>query len=281
MEMGFGSLGRRGSSLLILFSLLVSLVLGAFQGDDCPTAKCGPHGPDIRFPFRLKGGQPKHCGYPGFELSCKDGHTVLNLPTSSSENIFIKSISYSSQTLSVFNPNNCFAALFVDLNFLTPYRSSDQYIDCLHTNSSLSFQDALDYHAFLLFDCSLKEDVAEGNHQVPIPCMNSPGHSYLLVDSKIPLGEVRPSCTTVKTVCIPYKYLRDLFGGGVSPAISLSWDLPVCSHCESLGKACGFVNKSTKALRCYNELSYGKGKKNGNWSCSIRITVHTYIVLNL
>lgn len=38
--------------------------------DICLPTRCFDSGPVIRFPFRIKGRQPEHCGYPGFDLSC-------------------------------------------------------------------------------------------------------------------------------------------------------------------------------------------------------------------
>ncbi|KAK9287630.1 hypothetical protein L1049_016067 [Liquidambar formosana] len=45
--------------------------LGAGQ-HDCSESRCKHHGPAIRFPFRRKGLQPDHCGYPGFDLGCNE-----------------------------------------------------------------------------------------------------------------------------------------------------------------------------------------------------------------
>ncbi|KAL5763410.1 hypothetical protein ACOSP7_019674 [Xanthoceras sorbifolium] len=49
----------------------------------CPPTTCGEKGPKIRFPFRLKT-QPVFCGLEGFELSCFNNNTLLQIPSSSS-----------------------------------------------------------------------------------------------------------------------------------------------------------------------------------------------------
>ncbi|KAJ4947987.1 hypothetical protein NE237_014226 [Protea cynaroides] len=257
--MGFCSLWISGS-ILVLFSLIM---LGACQ-DNCPTTKCGSHGPDIRFPFRLRGEQqPKHCSYPGFELSCKDGHTVLDLPTPSGE-IFVKSISYVSQTLRIFNPHNCDAALLFDLNF-TMSRLTKKCIFNNYTNTPSPFHYAPRYEdedqdSFFTFcDCSLEDDAKEGFLQIPSPCMSSSGHYYILHPSES-LDGLRPSCTSVKTVCTPSDF-RDYLDYGFAddpPLYTLSWDRPECRYCESLGKACGF-NETTGELGCYYKPWHGKG----------------------
>ncbi|KAF3454016.1 hypothetical protein FNV43_RR04459 [Rhamnella rubrinervis] len=77
--------------------------LGAGQNQCEEVQWCGDQ--DIRFPFRLKGRQPEHCGYPGFELSCNTRHeTVLELPTAK---FLVSWIDYESQAIELYNSDDC------------------------------------------------------------------------------------------------------------------------------------------------------------------------------
>ncbi|KAF3455235.1 hypothetical protein FNV43_RR05683 [Rhamnella rubrinervis] len=79
------------------------LELGAGQNQCEEVQWCGDQ--DIRFPFRLKGRQPEHCGYPGFELSCNTRHeTVLELPTAK---FLVSWIDYESQAIELYNSDDC------------------------------------------------------------------------------------------------------------------------------------------------------------------------------
>ncbi|RWR86883.1 rust resistance kinase Lr10-like protein [Cinnamomum micranthum f. kanehirae] len=62
---------------------------------NCTRSKCSDGGPDIQFPFRLRG-QPERCGYPGFELICNGTNTILQLP--SGPNLSVTYISYGEGT---------------------------------------------------------------------------------------------------------------------------------------------------------------------------------------
>ncbi|EYU21071.1 hypothetical protein MIMGU_mgv1a025400mg, partial [Erythranthe guttata] len=95
---------------------LVVVVQG--NGDDCRPIRCSKHSPIIRFPFRHQTLQPQHCGYPGFDLNCdhkKD--IVLVLPFS--VNVVVKEINYTSQTILVYDPENCLPQKLPHLNLST------------------------------------------------------------------------------------------------------------------------------------------------------------------
>ncbi|BBG97118.1 Protein kinase superfamily protein [Prunus dulcis] len=84
----------------------VDAVHGGVDLKICREARCKPDGPAIRFPFRLKGKQPIHCGYHGFDLSCtNDNQTLLQMPSSSS-NLFVEKIKYTSQEIEIYYRND-------------------------------------------------------------------------------------------------------------------------------------------------------------------------------
>ncbi|XP_040361805.1 rust resistance kinase Lr10 [Rosa chinensis] len=91
---------------LLLIFVDADVVHGGVGPEDCKEARCSSDGPVIQFPFRLKGRQPVHCGYPGFDLSCtKDKETLLEMPSSSK--LFVREINYTSQKIQAYPQLGC------------------------------------------------------------------------------------------------------------------------------------------------------------------------------
>ncbi|KAL8550834.1 hypothetical protein ACS0TY_000059 [Phlomoides rotata] len=84
----------KSSSLFIL--LLISLLetSHATKSNICSPSACG-NIRNISFPFRLKH-DPKHCGYPDYELACENNVTLLYL---SSQKYKVKAINYHNFTI--------------------------------------------------------------------------------------------------------------------------------------------------------------------------------------
>ncbi|GKV46671.1 hypothetical protein SLEP1_g53647 [Rubroshorea leprosula] len=77
-----------------------------------PNQKCNHH--TIRFPFWLTGQQPEHWGYHGFELSCEDKQTVLELPWN--VKLFVKRIDYKAKRIQLYDPQGCLPLQLPNLN---------------------------------------------------------------------------------------------------------------------------------------------------------------------
>ncbi|KAM7465821.1 hypothetical protein LguiB_013383 [Lonicera macranthoides] len=138
---------------LMLFLIITGCLGVEGTNDGCKITKCGENGQPIRFPFRLRPHQPKHCGYPGFELSCNHmNQTVLELPVA--VEVVVDKINYISQIIYVHDPHNCFPAQLPRLN-LSP--------------SPFNF---LFYDHIALFNCS----PAERNSPTLVPCLSGPGY---------------------------------------------------------------------------------------------------------
>ena len=103
-------MGSANSGLLIMIMLFLFISTTTEQ-DDCIDQRCGQHGPEIRFPFRLEGLQPQRCGYSrSFDLSCsKDNQTLFQLPTSAK--FLVKKIDYKTQTIHLADPDACLPKL--------------------------------------------------------------------------------------------------------------------------------------------------------------------------
>ncbi|KAI7995539.1 putative RING-H2 finger protein ATL21A [Camellia lanceoleosa] len=97
------------TSTLFLFFFFSSLTIFTYKAssvDICEPTSCAASEPVIRFPFRLKTGQPDRCGYPGFDLSCNNQtQTVLTLPHSGE--FTVTHIDYLQQWISINDPNFC------------------------------------------------------------------------------------------------------------------------------------------------------------------------------
>ncbi|KAK8691738.1 hypothetical protein V6N13_075237 [Hibiscus sabdariffa] len=91
--------------LIILFHFFLvssAAAVALHPPDGCQPTSCKRGGPSVRFPFRLKGLQPDHCGYSisGFNLTCNNDHnTVLELPQS--VKLLVKRIDYKNQRIRV------------------------------------------------------------------------------------------------------------------------------------------------------------------------------------
>ncbi|XP_077222465.1 rust resistance kinase Lr10-like isoform X2 [Tasmannia lanceolata] len=216
-----GNLVAVGETILLL--LLFFFDSGVCQQDTCSPSNCSDHGPEIRFPFRLQDhNQPQHCGYPNFNLSCKGNDTVFNFP--SSTEVFVKEIDYMSQTLTIFDPQNCIGGLLFDHK--------------LDLSNSLFHYYKYYNHSFL--NCSSAVDDFFYNNQ-PIPCLSG-FHYHVFLSPEDYVSSLPVSCQRIKTILTPY-WRYDL-------PLVLKWDTPRCSHCEERGGRCGFKSKTGEEITC-------------------------------
>ena len=206
-------------TLLLFVLFIVDLVEGH--------NRCGHHGPEIRFPFRLKDRQPdQHSGYHGFDLYCSDKHdTVLELPTS--VKVFVNRIDYKSQSIQVADSDNCFPQKIPRLNLsFSPFQFKNDLLD------------------YALFNCT-PESNSKSNR--PIDCLSSFSTSVYAFDSDgyfdyLPIL----SCTKMNSVSSVPSEIWD------SP-LELSWSEPKCGDCERKGEKCRFKNISTDFnIECFN-----------------------------
>ncbi|CAL2265280.1 unnamed protein product [Prunus armeniaca] len=88
-------------NFLWLLAVVVVIGIGVNGGvghEDCRETRCRPDGPAIRFPFRLKGRQPIHCGFRGFDLSCTEYNETM-LEMASSTKLLVDDINYRSHAI--------------------------------------------------------------------------------------------------------------------------------------------------------------------------------------
>lgn len=221
--------------LLLLISAEVDVVHGGVDLQDCTERSCSTDGPPIRFPFRLKGMQPVHCGYRGFELSCThDNQTLLLLEMPSSTKLYVKEIDYRSQLIKLDGEIECYPR---DIFY--------------HSSSPFKFVGSAN-----LFSCppsTVRENIT--TERFPClarlcPCHGNPGNQliyasitysgvYCSID-RLPLV----SCTKEHDNSGPAdtsNYLDYISHSGPY----LYWSIPSCQQCEEMGKLCSLKNEFT------------------------------------
>ncbi|KAF6171194.1 hypothetical protein GIB67_011255 [Kingdonia uniflora] len=123
-------------NFMIIFLLILPYIRLEANQDECSrVAKCSEDGPAVRFPFRLRGHHPNHCGYPGFDLSCTTGNeTMVELPFSGK--FIVQTIDYENQFLDVSDPDSCIPRrLLQHLNFSkSPFQLYQGYLYRKHSN---------------------------------------------------------------------------------------------------------------------------------------------------
>ncbi|VVA34528.1 PREDICTED: rust resistance kinase Lr10 [Prunus dulcis] len=205
----------------LLIVVDVDAVHGGVDLKICREARCKPDGPAIRFPFRLKGKQPIHCGYHGFDLSCtNDNQTLLQMPSSSS-NLFVEKIKYTSQEIEIYYRND--------------YPSGNIFYFSL-SSSPLQFVPGPDNYNYTLFSCSYPRErygayTSSCMRQLsPYHLDNHENQTYavnaLCSVDRLPLE----SCTKLHD----YTSIPDIS----SLPMKLHWSKPSCRHCEEKGMKC-------------------------------------------
>ncbi|KAM7465741.1 hypothetical protein LguiB_013303 [Lonicera macranthoides] len=204
---------------LFLFLFITGRLGVEGSNDGCKITKCGENGPPIRFPFQLRPNQPKHCGYPGFELSCNHmKQTVLELPVALE--VVVDKIDYISQSIYVHDPHNCFPAQAPRLNL------SASPFNFLRLPVQIA-----------LFNCS----PAERNIPTLVPCLSGPGYQIYAAESLGSLTEELTNCVKIRD------FSFSTFGFSKHPQrdLQLSWRKPSCRLCESKDKMCRWKNYNT------------------------------------
>ncbi|EXC31506.1 putative receptor-like protein kinase [Morus notabilis] len=230
------------SSLCLLFLLLAFFTdLGAAQ-DQCKQIRCGKNGPAIRFPFRLKDRHQDHCGFRGFELSCRGKSTVLELQTTPVK-FFVKSIDYKSQVIQLYDPDDCLLGKLLKINGLSisPFGVSNDLRD------------------YALFNCSvIDRHKLHGRGQI-FPCLGGGyGRQIVVVNSLYAIEEVPlTGCTKMYNISSVGYVLYDID----RKHLYLNWTRPNCSRCEEMGNGCRVkINGTRDETECFMYPKSSKGK---------------------
>ncbi|KAG4973044.1 hypothetical protein AAZX31_11G035400 [Glycine max] len=180
------------------FIFLFLLCVFCFQSKVTYSTKCGDAGPEIHYPYQIKGQQQQqNDALSGFELLCKDNLTTIHFP--SYGNLVVKSISYDTKNIHLLDPNNCAHRVFLNLNLsLTPFH----------------YFYVLKNYTYLNCSTTLPRPFVE------VPCLSASSYHVYTVDPAVP---VPGSCEGVKTVAIPFAYSPYL--SDKSLGLRLTWHL--------------------------------------------------------
>lgn len=219
--------------LIIVVVLHVDIVHGGVGPENCTAIRCKRHGPEIRFPFRLKGVQPIHCGYPGFDVSCtKDKQTVLEITPSSADKFLVNRINYTAQEIEIYLYNNHYD-YFNDFKDICIPR---QIFDL--SSSPFQYSDAQMKNNYTLFSCPPSDERDRYPSFCPLaklsPCGvgNHSNNKIYALDfscSRIDWMPQLVSCTKVDD----YMSVPDIWG-----SVKLKWSRPLCKRCEEKGQTC-------------------------------------------
>ncbi|KAL3738313.1 hypothetical protein ACJRO7_019787 [Eucalyptus globulus] len=207
------------SSAIFFFAFFLGLSLHAIAdnlNDLCSVRSCHLGGPEIRFPFWIRGVQPERCGNPGFDLSCNDRRqAILQLPDS--QDFVVSKISYEKQYVVLKDPSNCLAKRLQNPKF-----SSSIFI-------------AQGYGSFMFADCPGKFLPNFGLR--PMSCLSDEQHKVLLAygDNSNRWYLKKFGCRTW-TVKVPVA-LQD--PSDITESVTLEWHQPDCRSCEGSGGRCG------------------------------------------
>lgn len=174
--------------------------------------RCGKNGPEISFPFRLKGSQPQdYCGYTGFDLFCTErGETAMELPFPVKDSLngtqlpfqvkfLIEDIDYKSHLILISRVDGCLLQLLPILNLSASPFSLEYPTD------DYSLEYPTDDYSF--FSCSSYR-TSEGIQYRSITCLSKPGHFVYAVRSSYGLDGVTQleliSCTKNFNISVPY-----------------------------------------------------------------------------
>ncbi|XP_019052114.1 PREDICTED: putative RING-H2 finger protein ATL21A [Nelumbo nucifera] len=232
--------------LYLVLSLLPLILASAYavaNQDDCNVSNCKHHGPDIRFPFRLKEDrQHSRCGYAGLELSCTEKkETKLELPFSGA--FLVKAIDYRSQLMETYDPQGCIIKRLLRLNFsASPFHQTPS--PQLYYGDGIPAPDFV--HFIIILNCSSTELIGKAQR---VNCLEVSGYQVYAVhvsDDQWLQGYMPPpSCRKVRTISVPFSdhFLSHINDPDLS--IFFSWKSPNCSYCEEKGKRCTWKNHTS------------------------------------
>lgn len=224
--------------LKVLFYFIFPVIYAA---NDCQFSLCGNNSILIRFPFQLEGEQRPYCGYPGFNVSCRnDSKTALRLP--SSGEFYVRKINYLTQQIQVYDPDDCLPKRLLSLNF-----SSSPFTATFSRN-------------YTFLSCT---SLNLGSQFTPIDCLSNSTYfvsstpSVNLANNSLP-----ESCRVMKRLLVPVatrpgrydENLRD----DLNEDLQLTWDKPDCRYCESQQLMCGFEGSNGDEVLCLSDYQSGK-----------------------
>ncbi|KAK8618065.1 hypothetical protein V6N13_115940 [Hibiscus sabdariffa] len=221
----------------IFFIFLLSSLRPSTSAEICRIS-CGVQ--SIRFPFRLHN-QPDRCGYPRFNLSCKNqAQTVLSLPFSGDFDVV--NIDYMFQNIWIKDPDYC-----VLRRLLHGLNLSGSPFALLYPQS------------FTFFNCSTASltELPEAKY---ISCLSGKNYSVMAIPAdRLDLSSsLSTSCSVIATVLVPISWTG---WSNLGNGIMLTWNEPNCLFCESRAGNCLFKSDTGLDVGCSNGFTNGLSRR--------------------
>ncbi|KAH0996736.1 hypothetical protein GBA52_020600 [Prunus armeniaca] len=202
-------------NFLWLLAVVVVIGIGVNGGvghEDCRETRCRPDGPAIRFPFRLKGRQPIHCGFRGFDLSCTEYNETM-LEMASSTKLLVDDINYRSHAIRGRAYDGCLPRELFYRNGSYPFQFIGRTPLFSCPPSTVRDKYGCGY------GCLVRLNPCHGN--------NSGNHIYAVIGycsiDYLPLM----SCIKLHDYTSDPAYIYDEIG-------ILHWSIPSCEHCKGI-----------------------------------------------
>ncbi|KAL2347634.1 hypothetical protein Fmac_001634 [Flemingia macrophylla] len=221
------------TSLILLILYLTPTLSMDPKFEACEPKTCG-HGPNISYPFYIRGRQKAFCGNPGFDLTCgTHGYPILNLINT---NYTVDKIFYNNHSLRLSNPS-----------------FSSHAASCLAraqnvTAGKYRFRVApAQRRVMVVYGCA---GVQVGT-RIGCDAGNETASVLALEGGREELEMARGNCTGGLAEAV----VEDV-GGGVAAALRrgflLIWNATNCTECVNSGGRCGFdLSTDVYAFRCY------------------------------
>ncbi|XVF10419.1 hypothetical protein REPUB_Repub07fG0181300 [Reevesia pubescens] len=213
----------------------------------------------IRFPFRLNN-QPDRCGYPRFNLSCRNQvQTILSLPFSG--DFHVVNIDYMSQNIWINDPDSC-----APKRLLQGLNLSGTPFDLLYTRS------------FTFFNCSSASstELPEARY---ISCLSGTNFSVVAIPTELLdlSTSLSTSCSKMATVLVPLSWT-----GWSDPGygIRLTWNEPDCLSCESRAGTCMFKSDTGLDVGCSGDFRNGLSRS-AKYGIMFGVGIPLLIILGL
>ncbi|KAL3819954.1 hypothetical protein ACJIZ3_005859 [Penstemon smallii] len=224
--------------MIVFFVFLMMMIVSTKAQEVCRPTRCHKSGPIIRFPFRLIGHQPEHCGYPGFDLSCNSHKSLefdFQIPIwASNRNIVlpilakakVQAIDYHAQVIRVVVLNgSCFPARVPEFNA---------------TSSPFQFDYDEYYMGLILFNCSTKRD---NRHSLgPIHICDDTEDSKIYAYGWDASPEL--NCTKMYSTSYTPSGIFNQLQYSSPEESALYWPKPFCGDCEERGMHCRLKNNN-------------------------------------
>ncbi|KAI3453819.1 hypothetical protein Pfo_010482 [Paulownia fortunei] len=222
--------------LIFSSSIFIFFAIPAQSANSCEPDSChSNHGPEVRFPFRLKNRQPARCGYLGFDLYCNSrNQTILNLPQSGE--FIVDYIDYRTPALYIKDPGSCLPSRALNFSLSgSPFQGS-YLTNYIFMNCSTGWMNYMSSHDY-----------------VPLFCLSGRNNTVLAMNSHSQAAQVPPMCRRMANISVPLQWKFSQFywwSMDLKEDFELVWSAPACGKCENQGGNCGYKGDSGLEIGC-------------------------------